>query len=225
MTLKKWRLMLALAALALTASAQATRAAGEISTQMQTPKLPPINGWLLHGDSSYANWLGIKYFGKTLREPINVIIVDPVSTSPEMAVATLMKACKAAGYEEEYGHSSGYCGVINGALYKQIPNDRHMAFSNKDFFQTNNHGRIMGPALFKGSYVFIAAFSTERPTIRHFEHLFVSFCRARDDFGARMDARTPYKNQGYVSLGNVIDDDTMTTADHDGNAILLVAER
>jgi hypothetical protein len=189
-------------------------------------RMTDIGGWLLHEDGRVANWLGIRYQGRILQEPINVIIVDPYSTSEATAVKRLLAECKRAGYEEEYGHSAGYRAEIGGRMYRQIPNDRHMAFSNKDFFQTNNHGRIMGPALIEGRYVFVAAFSTERPAFaRGLKHLFVSFTRARDDFCAKMDAKTIYKIQGPVPLGNRLDSPTTTTADHDGQATVLVASR
>jgi hypothetical protein len=214
----------ALAAFALTASAQATRAAGEICTQMQITKLPPINGWLLHGDSSYANWLGIKYFGKTLREPINVILVDRHSATPQAAVSKLVAECRKAGYGVELGHSSGYRGIINGTEYAQVPHKKHVAFANHDFFKTNNHGRIMGPAPWSGGFIFIGAFSEERPAFAgRLEHVFVSFSAARDDFAGKMNARTQYRVAGTYPLENVLATQAETTADHDGNAVVLVA--
>jgi len=182
-----------------------------------------IGPWLLREKGGYADWLGLKYQGKYLREPINVVIVDPFSGSAETAITKVMKACKAAGYEEEYGHSAGYMGEIAGQAFRQIPNDKRMAFSNKDFFQTNNHGRIMGPAFVNGEYVFVAAFSTERPSLWKMDHLYVSFTRARDDFCACMAARTGYRIQGYIELGNTESSDVLTTGDHDGRATVLIA--
>lgn len=189
-------------------------------------EIPPINGWLLRRDGSPACWLGIKYFGRTLREPINVVIIDPYSATETEAMAKLMRECAKAGYRDEIGHSAGYRGEINGLFYRQIPEGKHMAFANKDFFQTNNHGRIMGPAVYRDSMVFIAAFSTERPTmLKGFEHLFVSFNRARDDFCSKMDARSDYRIVGLLSLGNTLDTGAETTADHDGKAVVLQALR
>ena len=182
-----------------------------------------IGHWLMRENGGYADWLGLKYRGKGLREPINVVIVDPFASSAEMAIAKVMKACKAAGYEEEYGHSAGYMAEIAGTMYRQIPNDRRMAFSNKDFLLTNNHGRIMGPAFVNGEYVFVAAFSTERPSLWKMDHLYVSFTRARDDFCACMDARTSYRKQGYIELGNTETGGELTTGDHDGRATVLIA--
>jgi hypothetical protein len=184
-----------------------------------------IGPWLLHENGTYANWLGIKVFGKKIKEPINVVIIDQYSKSEEQAISKIIKQTKIAGYEEEYGHSAGYCSDINGIRYKQIPNNRRMAFSNKDFFQTNNHGRIIGPANINGTFVFVGAFSTERPSIfKGFKHLFVSFNKARDDFCAKMDKFSIYTNEGILSIGNIANDSDTTTADHDGNAIVLIAK-
>lgn len=232
MSLKKNSLILAIAAtLALTpvafqaiaepvaSAAQATPAA---KTQTM-PQLPPINGWLLRQNGECATWLGIKYFGRTLREPINVVIVDPYATNPKQAIDRLILECEKAGYGVEYGHSSGYNGIIDGVTYSQIPHKKHVAFANHDFFRTNNHGRIMGPAPYEGGYMFIASFSEERPAFKgKLEHLFVSFNAARDDFARKMNTRTQYRFVGMYALGNVLATAAETTADHDGNAVILV---
>ena len=184
--------------------------------------LPEIDPWLMYANHNYADWLGIKYFGKFLREPINIIIIDRHSETPDLAVEKLMQDCHTIGYEEEYGHSSGYLGRINGSIYHQIPDDRHMAFANKDFFRTNNHGRIIGPAFYNNSYIFIAGFSTERPSlIKGFHHSFVSFNRARDDFAVKMDESPHYRVAGYVEMKNALILKDLTTADHDGRALVI----
>lgn len=223
--------MAALESVAQTAVAEnAMQTASMMTTVMTTtrpmPKLPPIDGWLIHGNGTYANWLGIKYFGKTLREPINVVIVDPYATSPKQATDRLVAECEKAGYGVEYGHSSGYSGIIDGVSYPQVPHKKHVAFANHDFFRTNNHGRIMGPAPYAGGYIFVAAFSEERPAFAgsKLEHVFVSFNAARDDFSRKMNTRTRYRVVGAYALGNMLASQTETTADHDGDAIVLVAD-
>lgn len=40
---------------------------------------------------------------------------------------------------------------------------------------------------------------------------------------AKMNALSIYKNYGSIELGNIIDDIGITTADHDGKAIILIA--
>lgn len=188
--------------------------------------LPKINPWLLYDNGNFADWLGKKYLGKLLREPINVIIVDSFSDSEQAAVQKVMKECKAAGYAEEWGHTSGYAGIIDDVPCMQIPNNKRMAFANKDFYQVNNHGRIIGPVKYQGAYYFVAAFSRESPSfITGLKHLFVSFNAARDDFAAKMDTKSVFKIIGKENLGNVINGKSITTADHDGAAVVLSAEK
>lgn len=189
-------------------------------------KLPPINGWLIQKSGDFANWRGVKFLGKTLREPINIIIIDPYSLSETEAIAKLLAECKKVGYEDELGHSSGYSGEIDSVKYAQIPYGKHMAFANHDFFKTNNHGRIMGAAEYQNSWIFIAAFSRERPTVlKGVNHLFVSFNLARNDFCDKMNTLSIYKVIGTHLLGNTIHTADATTADHDGYATVLLASK
>jgi hypothetical protein len=193
--------------------------------------LPAIGPWLEYADGKPADWLGLAYQGRTLREPINLVVLDRFADTAETAVAKLLNACKRVGYEEEFGHSAGYRALIDGRVYKQIPNDKHMAFANKDFLATNNHGRIAGPAPLaaaaagaSGGFAFAAGFSTERPTVRKgLHHSFVSFRRARDDFAWKLAAGGAYRAVGVLELGNVLDTATETTADHDGLAVVFEA--
>lgn len=188
------------------------------------PSLPDVDGWLFHEKTGYADWLGLRFFGLKLREPINVILVDPYSKTEKDAIRKVIRECAKAGYPEEFGHSAGYFGIIDGRPYSQVNGNRREAFSNHDFFVLNNHGRIIGPAQKDGAFIFIAAFSTEKPTVfRGFHHLFVSFNLARDDFCAKLDAKSAFKKAGRQYLGNVLHDGRETTADHDGYATILVA--
>jgi len=51
--------------------------------------IPSLNGWLLYRkNNQYADWLGIKYFNKKLREPINIIIIDAYAKSRKEAIDT-----------------------------------------------------------------------------------------------------------------------------------------
>lgn len=52
---------------------------------VQPTLLPDIGKWMLDPDLTPAHWIGEVYYGKTLREPINIIIVDQVANSPEEA--------------------------------------------------------------------------------------------------------------------------------------------
>lgn len=186
--------------------------------------LPQIGKWLLHENGEPSHWFGETYQKKQLFEPINIIIIDAYSGTVKEAEEKLMRECKKAGYEEERGHSSGYAANIGGIVYWQIPNNKRMAFSNKDFFLTNNHGRIMGPSDQSGKFIFAGAFSTESFKIfDRAHHRYVSFTRARDDFCAHMDQGNVYKITGSLDLANIIDDEDYTTGDHDGKALILTA--
>jgi len=190
----------------------------------QRMDLPAIGKWLLHENGEPSHWFGETYQNRKLFEPINVIFIDAYSETEKAAIEKLMRACKIAGYDEERGHSSGYAALIGDRQYGQIPNDKRMAFSNKDFFLTNNHGRIMGPFSDGGRFIFVGAFSTESFKIfDRAHHRYVSFIRARDDFSAKMDKGSVYKIDGAYNLANVVDDKEFTTGDHDGKAVVLSA--
>lgn len=187
--------------------------------------LPEIGKWMLDPDRTPAHWIGEIYHGKTLREPINIIIVDQAANSPEEAKQRLIEACSAAGYPSREGHSSGYQGYIGGQLYGQLPEDKDHAFSNEPYVINNNHGRIFGPYVHEGTYLFIGALSREKVApLSKVKHQYVSFNQARDDFAQNINRKTEYRINGYVNLGNVITDDPkITTGDHDGMAISLKA--
>jgi len=195
---------------------------GETSTN--TAQLPPIGKWMITQKGKPADWLGEQYRGKKLFEPINVIIVDGYSENGGVAIEKLITECKRIGYEEEEGHSSGYYGSIDNFLYEQIPDKKRIAFSDGEFYRSNNHGRIMGPAFFNGEYVFIGSFSRESFKITDkIHHVFVSFRIARDNFCSKLNNGPIYKIIGTYNLGNTINDVDSTTADHDGRAIVLKA--
>ncbi|RDI54872.1 hypothetical protein [Microvirga subterranea] len=207
----------------LTASSQWTTGDG-----VATPAgLPSIGKWMLTQQGEPSDWLGEVYEGKTLREPINVIIVDEAAASVEDAKARLVSAAAQAGYPIRFGHSTGYQGVIGGSLYAQLPKGWDDAFSNDVFEVDNNHGRIFGPHATGSAYIFIAAFSREDvDPFRDPGHRFASFNRARDDFTQRLDRATDHKVSGFVPLDNaLVDDPRFTTGDHDGVAVLVRAGR
>ncbi len=180
---------------------------------------------MLDPDLTPAHWIGEVYYGKALREPINIIIVDQVANSPDEAKRRLVAACSTAGYPSREGHSSGYLGYIGGQLQTQLPEGKDHAFSNAPFIVNNDHGRLFGPYSHEGAYFFIGAFSREKVTpLAKIKHEFVSFDQARDDFAENISRKTEYQVSGYVNLSNVImADPKITTGDHDGIAVLLKA--
>lgn len=192
---------------------------------VQLRLLPAIGKWMLDPDLTPAHWIGEVYYGKDLREPINIIMVDQVANSPEEAKRRLIEACSTAGYPSREGRSSGYLGYIGGQLQTQLPAGQDHAFSNAPFIINNDHGRIFEPYSYKGAYLFIGAFSREKVTpLATIKHEFVSFDQARDDFADNISRKTQYQVSGYVNLDNVIvADPKITTGDHDGIAVLLKA--
>jgi hypothetical protein len=187
--------------------------------------LPPMGKWMYDHVGVPAQWLGELIEGKKLREPINVIIVDPHARTPEDARDRLLAACQTAGYPARFGHSNGYQGYISEEFFKQLPQEKRTAFSNGPFELPNNHGRIFGPACVSDCYYFTGAFSRENvDPFTKVKHRYSSFNRARDAFSQRMNQRTKYKLTKHVSLNNdIVNDPVTTTGDHDGSAVLLNA--
>jgi len=187
--------------------------------------LPVIGKWMLTAKGTPSDWLGELYRGKSLREPINVILIDEGASSVEDAKARVVAAATGAGYPVRFGHSTGYQGLIGGRFYPQLPQGRDDAFSNNLFEVSNNHGRIFGPHEFGQGYLFIGAFSREEvDPFRVPPHRYGSFNQARDDFTRNLDRSTSFKVSGSVSLGNALaDDPKLTTGDHDGIAVVMRA--
>lgn len=187
--------------------------------------LPDIGKWMIAPDGGFARWLGGVYYGKELREPINVILIDSGARNPEEAKGRVVAACAEAGYDVRMGHSSGYWGYIDGQLFGQLPDGDNRAFSDAPFETANNHGRIFGPYYDGTQYVFIGAFSREKVNIlAKVKHEYVSFNQARDHFAAMMDRKTAYKLRSFTPLGNeILASPSVTTADHDGVAAVLSA--
>lgn len=180
--------------------------------------------WMITKDLKNATWLGEKYKGRTLREPVNVILIDKFAPTPEAATARMLESMNKAGYGPKNGHSTGYSGYLNGRLYAQYPQGDGEAFSDGNWWQSNNHGRMFGPVKTSGGYVFIGAISGE--DFRLFPtpgHSFNNFMIAREDFADKLTGNTVFKKKGYIDFKGKIDTATETTADHDGCAVILVA--
>jgi hypothetical protein len=181
--------------------------------------LPEIGRWMFDSAGMPASWLGKKLDGKSIREPINVIIADSISRSAQEAGRNLIDALDKAGYKNRWGHTSGYKGLLDTAYCTQLQEESFHAFSNEPFELNNNHGRIFGPYFKNGTYYFTGALSREKGYV----HDYISFTQARDDLAASLDARTNYKLFTKIKLDNSINSDSLTTGDHDGYAILLKA--
>ena len=188
---------------------------------------PPIGKWMISPNMTYADWMGVSYKGKKMREPINVVLVDPVAKSHEDALARFLAACENAGFTKRSGHSSGYSGWIGNRLYAQIPSERNHAISDEPFEFHNNHGRFFGPHFWNGRYFFIGAMSREKIGVApKLEHMYVSFNQARDRFAQALEDKGEFTITAMITLENVILGDPLVgTGDHDGVAIVLTAAK
>jgi len=191
--------------------------------QTRLPEGLQVGRWLLTGREVPANWLGQKFQGKMMREPINIILVDEVAATPDAAVQYLLESCETIGYLSRRGHSSDYRGQLGNIIYSQFPRQENHAFSNAMYILPNNHGRIFGPHFFAGYYYFSGALSREAINLfAEVRHVYASFEMAKQDFAARMQASGRYSVAGAVAMENAFPPgESMTTGDHDGTAILL----
>jgi len=188
--------------------------------------LPPIGSWLLAEDGNPAHWLGAAYRGRELIEPINVAIVDPFASTSDEALDKLLRSTASAGFGERLGHSSGYWALIGEELFPQISSRDNTAVSDGQAFVENNHGRIFGPFHDGDRWVFVAALSRESLELfPGLHHRFVSFNQARDEFAQKLAEGDLYRIWASFPLGNVLDTPVQTTADHDGQLVVLEAIR
>ncbi|MEV7603083.1 hypothetical protein AB0O91_37515 [Kitasatospora sp. NPDC089797] len=205
-----------------------------------TSEFGPLGKWMLKehcafpDDCPISDWLGHPYDGKTLDEPINVILVDRSSPTPHQAVEKLTAAMERAGFPSRAGHSSGYHALLPDAHgtptpHRQQPHASDHAFADAPFFAPLiDHGRVFGPARFAGGFVWTAALSAERPGLYHepdgswsFTHDYVSFDSARDKLCTAVVVTGAGRCGAAVDLGNAYDRGSVTTGDHDGRAAVI----
>jgi hypothetical protein len=184
-----------------------------------------IGKWMLEPDGQISDYGGQPYHGKTLLEPVNVIIIDPTSTSREEAIQKLNVAMFWGGFPAQPIHSTGFLGEIDDVIYGQQPSGLLQGFSDNLFIFPNDHGRIFGPDPVETStgYVWSGAFSTEVLSIYNFlpAHSYVSSNMARTALATRLILAGQATYVGTVPLNNAVDNATTTTGDHDGYAVVL----
>ena len=183
-----------------------------------------VGKWMLESNGQISDYGGQPYDGKTLLEPVNVIIVDPNSKSAAESTAKINRDMFLAGFPAQPIHSSGFLGLIGSKTYgQQAP--PLTAYSDNLFIFQNDHGRLFGPApATGGGYVWSGAFSTETPTIYNGlpTHAYVSSDAARDALVLRLLATGQVQSISYIALDNAVDDPNTTTGDHDGYAVVIV---
>jgi hypothetical protein len=195
-------------------------------------KYGDIGKWMLQSNGKISNYGGQPYNGKTLDEPVNVIIVDPNSKSAAESTAKINTDMALAGFPAQPIHSSGFLGLIGSKTYgQQAP--PLTAYSDNLFIFQNDHGRLFGPAPLPDAngngvtdegYVWTGAFSTETPTIYNGlpTHAYVSSKAARDALVLRLLATGQVQSISYVKMDNAVNTDSTTTGDHDGYAVVIV---
>jgi hypothetical protein len=177
---------------------------------------------LTSGGTQIANWGGQLHDGKTLYEPVNLILVDRSSSTAELAAGKLNNALARAGFPAQFGHSMGFSGRIGPTVYGQRPDTLFSAYRDANcLLAPNNHGRVFGPASAADGtgFVWSAAFSRERLDLYQGlpAHVYESFTVARDALYAGLVA-TGATDLGRLWLANAIDTSTVSAGDHDGYA-------
>jgi hypothetical protein len=184
-----------------------------------------IGKWMLEPGGQISDYGGDPYHGKTVLEAVNVIIVDPNSTTPQQAAARLNTAMFWSGFPAQLIHSTGFQGKIDDVVYGQQPTGLLQGYSDNFFLLTNDHGRIFGPDPVQTStgYVWSGAFSTEALTIFNFlpAHAYVSSDSARTALAMHLILSGQATYVGMVPLDNAVNTSTTTTGDHDGYAVVL----
>lgn len=103
-------------------------------TAVSVPGLGEVGRWMITKDLVPATWLGEKLGGRTLREPVNVLLIDRAARTPQEAAARLLTAMTAAGYVPRGGHSNGYWGEVGGRPSPMLPAGPGEAFSTRPFW-------------------------------------------------------------------------------------------
>lgn len=198
------------------------------------PDVGDLGLWLLTGGPgtplTRAVWNGEPYRGRTLREPINLILIDRFARTPEQATARMNAALAAAGFTARTGFAGGpggYHALLNGELRAQHPATPGQAYSDGPATAYTHHGVTFGPYRVGGSFVFTGAFNgaDHRPAgdSATGTQVFNNFMVARESLAAALDRSSVFRKKGYFDLQAIIDTPTETTADSDGCAVVLVA--
>ncbi len=185
-----------------------------------------IGTWMLKANGQIADWGGKRLGGKKLLETVNVIIVDPHSTTGAQANRGLNNAMLRSRFPAQPLHSTGFRGTIDGVTYGQKPKGPLLAYSNNFFLFRNDHGRFFGPDPIQtdAGFVWSGAFSTERVGFSGLlpGHVYVSSNAARDALATALISGGQAAYGGLVPLQNAYNTPSTTTGDHDGFAVVLV---
>jgi hypothetical protein len=191
---------------------------------VQTP-YGDIGTWLLESNGQISDYGGQRIDGKSVLEPINVIIVDPTSSTAAEATAKFNARMSQAGFPALPIHSTGFQGAIDDVTYGQQPAGSLDAYSNNFFLLPDDHARAFGPDPVQtaSGFVWTVAVSREQFGLVNGivpAHIVTSYNAGRDELASQLmaDGATLV---GIVPLSNAVDSATQTTGDHDGYAIVI----
>lgn len=178
---------------------------------------PEFGKWLYDSKKKPSLWLNRKINGKLICEPINIIIEDGVSQTRESSKELLYNSLQKAGFKIRWGHITPRFAVIQGIFYNHLPEKFFNAFSDKAWIFENNHGRFFGPVKYNCFYYFCGAVSRETGIT----HKYISFVKARDKYSQMLNKYSNIKIKSFVAMDNFLENESTTTGDHDGKAILI----
>jgi len=180
-------------------------------------EIPEFGKWLYDSNKKPSLWLNRKIEGKLICEPINIIIEDSVSKTPEKSKELLYTSLEKSGFKIRWGHITPRFAIIKGVFYKNLPEKYFYAFSDRIWIMKNSHGRFFGPSKQNNSLYYCGAVSMETGIT----HKYVSFAKARDKYSEMLDKNSEIKIKDFVAMDNLIDNESTITGDHDGKAVLM----
>jgi len=164
-----------------------------------------------------ANWLGIKQNNKNILEPINIVWVDFKANNKKEAIQNITNFLYANEFLVRNGSSLGYFGLFENNTW--IPQHRETWSDNQDYYTINNHGRLFVAYEIMSNLNNPVFFSTGAFSIESPQHYLISFNEALN----KMKEVNKWKiKEDKFNVGNIIEDDTYTTFDHQGLKIFIL---
>lgn len=183
-----------------------------------------IGKWLLEPGGQISDFGGEVLDGKELLEPVNVIILDPTSTTSAEATEKLDTDLGLAGFPAQPVHTTGFQGIVGDQTFGQQPVGLLEAFSDNLFLLPDDHARAFGAAPLPDGSGFVSTVAVSREQFGFIgllpTHTLVSFDAARDELASRLIA-SGATLVGIIPLGNAVDSSTETTGDADGYAVVV----
>ena len=122
------------------------------------------------------------------------------------------------GFRQRSGHTAQYYGMMDGTYFSQLPKEgSDKAFSNYHWSLTNDHIRIFGPLKKGNKYYWIGSASREQGIA----HYFVSFEKAVNEVKTNFIRYSNAKILGVLPINNIINNEEVTTGDHNGLALII----